>query len=118
MYDACIRTSPRGKRFIHFIVLRGEENAKKTKSTIIILSRYTYWIILCRTEGHYNIAADTAEESAKSVYINRISMFGRCSDGHYVVDLEFKCIKCEALRTISKHGPEEGVRVKLPSLVI
>jgi hypothetical protein len=69
----------------------------------------------CSKCGHYNIAADTAEESAKSVYINRISRFARCADGHYVVDLEFKCIKCEAIRTISKHGPEEGVRVTLPS---
>jgi hypothetical protein len=43
-------------------------------------------------------------------------MFGRCVDQvepHYVAQLELKCKNCKAIRTILKHGPDEGVRVTL-----
>jgi hypothetical protein len=49
-------------------------------------------------------------------YLFRISDFGRCQDPvepHYVVELELVCKNCKAIRTISKHGPDEGVRVTL-----
>jgi hypothetical protein len=43
-------------------------------------------------------------------------MFGRCNDPvepHYVAELELKCKNSKAIRTILKHGPDEGVRVTL-----
>ena len=43
-------------------------------------------------------------------------MFGRYDDPvepHYVAELELMCKNCKAIRTILKHGPDEGVRITL-----
>jgi hypothetical protein len=54
-------------------------------------------------------------QSYEIVYTS-MAMFGRCQDPvepHYVAELELTCKNCKAIRTILKHGPDEGVRVTL-----
>jgi hypothetical protein len=59
--------------------LRKEKLPLSSLANIRIGLSYVEQTSLCSCPkcGYYNLAADTAEESAKSVYVSRISRFGR-----------------------------------------
>jgi phage FluMu protein Com len=103
--------------YLLFLSEREKRNRKKTSSKFLAdidvgLSCAEFISAhLCPACGY---CVNNLESNEKAYTFT--AMFGRCVDpleSHYVAQLELKCKKCKAIRTILKHVPDEGVRVTL-----
>jgi hypothetical protein len=127
MSDSCSSDSGAARDMIHVLKFKGidvssvlseREKRQRKKTCSIFLADIDVGLSCaefvsthtCPKCGYY------VDEYNDYAYLFTISSFGRCVDPvepHFVAELELKCKNCKAIRTILKHGPDEGVRVTL-----